>query len=560
MTEMIFGVAGGLALFIFGMNLMGEGLKKAAGEKLRIILEKITKNPLIGILVGTIITALIQSSSATTVMAISFVNARLMSLPQAIAIIMGANIGTTITAQLVAFDIGAYAYLIAAVGFGFYFFPKRKNIQYFGQIFFGFGLLFIGLNTMSSLLRPLADSPLISEAIIKFSQIPFLGIIVGTISTLVIQSSSAVIGILQTLASQPVEVNGTIQPLVPLAAAVPILLGSNIGTTITAILASIGANKSAKRAAAAHSVFNVLGCLVCIIFLNVFIKFVLMMPPHLEAGQLATDIIKRQIANAHFWFNLFNTLLLLPFIKHLSNLVTKIVPGEDPYVERTTKYLNTHITNNPSLALDLSAKELTRMGECSLEMFALVKDSFQNSNLSQKSIINDHEDNIDFLQAEIIKYLSTVTSNSVLTQHEAQRLADLMHIVGDIERIGDHCMNIFEIAEYKLSSGETFSDSANEEIEAVFNLTNEMITNALKALYETDFSAARKVLELEMSMDSTEENLRLSHIGRLNQGLCNPNAAVCFCDLLTNLERMADHCCNIAEAVLDEERKKQFLI
>ncbi|HYH03327.1 MAG TPA: Na/Pi cotransporter family protein, partial [Bacillota bacterium] len=257
MKEIIFGVAGGLALFIFGMNLMSDGLKKSAGERLRKILETLTKNPLIGMLVGTIVTAIIQSSSATTVMLVSFVNARLLTLPQAIGVIMGANIGTTMTAQLIAFQLGEYAYLIAAIGFGLFFFPKRKNLQYLGQIIFGFGVLFIGLNTMSEMLKPLAQSKVFAEMMLNFGKFPILGVGVGTLMTVVIQSSSATIGVLQTLASQPTEVNGVVQPLIPLTAAIPILFGDNIGTTITAILASIGANKAAKRAAVAHSMFNV---------------------------------------------------------------------------------------------------------------------------------------------------------------------------------------------------------------------------------------------------------------------------------------------------------------
>jgi len=557
LKEIIFGVAGGLALFIFGMNLMSEGLKKAAGEKMRRILETLTKNPLIGVIVGTFVTAIIQSSSATTVMIVSFVNARLMTLPQAIGVIMGANIGTTMTAQLIAFNLGQYAYVIAAIGFCLYFFPKRKTWQYIGQVIFGFGILFIGLNTMSAMLKPLAQSPVFTHWITNLSHNPVIGVLVGTLMTVIIQSSSATIGVLQTLASQPVTVNGVIQPLIPLTTAIPILLGDNIGTTITAVLASIGTNKAAKRTAAVHAMFNIFGCMIFILALPFFIRFVLAVSPQPDPahGITAAQIIKRQIANAHTSFNMLNTIIWLPMTGLLAKFVTKMIPGEDQYIERSTKYLNKRITDNPDAALELSAKELVRMGEFAREMFNKVKEAFITSDPSSEETINELEDNLDFLQEEIINYMSTVVSRSTLTEIEATRLADLMHVVGDIERIGDHCTNIMELAVYRKNGNIKFSEQANEEVDRIFKLSSEMLDHAITALCHNDFEAARKVLQLEKEVDALEENLRLGHITRLNQGTCNPNSAVCFVDLLKNLERISDHCYNIAEAVLDSEKK-----
>jgi phosphate:Na+ symporter len=557
MKEIIFGVAGGLALFIFGMNLMSDGLKKAAGEKLRKILETLTKNPLIGMLVGAFVTAIIQSSSATTVMLVSFVNARLLTLPQAIGVIMGANIGTTMTAQLIAFKIGEYAYPIAAIGFGLYFFPKRKNLQYLGQIIFGFGILFIGLNTMSAMLKPLAHSKFFSDMMLNFSKFPILGVGVGTLMTVVIQSSSATIGVLQTLASQSTIINGVVQPLIPLTSAVPILFGDNIGTTITAILASIGANKNAKRAAAAHSMFNVLGCLVFLFFLPLFAKLIVAISPQADPahGITAATVISRQIANAHTAFNTLNTLIWLPLAGVLAVFVTKLIPGEDPFLEKGIKFLNRRITNNPDAALELSSKELVRMGDFAHKMSESVENAFQNNDLSQKNAVYELEDYLDYLQEEIINYMSTVVSQSTLTEFEAMRLADLMHVVGDIERIGDHCTNIFELAEFKQSNNIKFSDEASAEIASIFKLSHQMLENAMIALRDNDFKAARLVWEMEKEMDSMEESLRLSHINRLNQGTCNTNSALCYVDLLKNLERVADHCYNISEAVLDNEKK-----
>lgn len=559
---MIFGVAGGLALFIFGMNLMSEGLKKSAGERLRKILETLTKNPFIGMLVGTLVTAIIQSSSATTVMLVSFVNARLLTLPQAIGVIMGANIGTTMTAQLIAFKLGEYAYLIAALGFGLFFFPKRKNLQYLGQIIFGFGVLFIGLNTMSDMLKPLANSKVFGDLMISFGKIPILGVGVGTLMTLVIQSSSATIGVLQTLASQSTVVNGIIQPLIPLKAAIPILFGDNIGTTITAILASIGANKAAKRAAAAHSMFNVLGCIIFLPFLHFFTQMVIAISPKIDPAQgvTAVTVISRQIANAHTAFNVLNTCIWLPLAGFLAMLVTKLIPGEDPFIEKGTKFLNPKITNNPDAALELSSKERVRMGGFALEMSDHVKYAFQHGDLTKKPDVLELEDTLDFLQDEIINYMSTVVSQSTLTEVEAIRLADLMHVTGDMERIGDHCTNILELAGYKQANGIKFSADAYNELESIFNLSHDMLVNTITALRDDDFKAAHQVKELEKQMDELEESLRLSHINRLNQGTCNTKAAVCYVDLLKNLERIADHCFNIAEAVLDNENQIKSIL
>lgn len=557
MKDIIFGVAGGLSLFIYGMNLMSEGLKKAAGERLRIILETITKNPLSGIAVGTLVTAIIQSSSATTVMVVGFVNARLMTLKQSIGVILGATIGTTITAQLIAFKIGDYAYLFAAVGFLVFFFVKRKNWQYIGEVVFGLGVLFIGLNIMSDMLKPLAHHPIFVDWIINLGKHPVMGVLIGTVMTIVVQSSSATIGVLQTLASQPVIINNIIQPLIPLTSAIPILLGDNIGTTITALIASIGANKAAKRAAMAHTLIKILGCIFFLITMPFFIKFILSISPQVNPAQgiTAADVIKRQIANAHTAFNALNTLIWTPFIGFLAVLVTKLVPGEDLYIEKGIKFLNPRVVNNAAVALELSAKELVRMGEFAANMLATVKNAFLTSDSSKKSQIEEIEETLDYLQEQTINYMSTVVSRVSLTEPEALRLTDLMHVVGDIERIGDHCVNLIELSEYKTKEGLKFSDQANQELENIFHLTSEMVSQAIDALKNSDFTAAHHVLALEKEMDQLEEQLRFNHINRLNQGTCNPNSAVCYVEVMKNLERIADHCNNIAEAVLDLEKQ-----
>ena len=556
MKTILFGVAGGLALFIYGMTLMSEGLKKVAGNKMRKILEAITKNPIMGVVVGTIVTAILQSSSATTVMIIGFVNAGLMNLTQAIGVIMGANIGTTITAQLIAFKLGDYAYPVAAIGFILFFFSHKKHLKHLGQVIFGFGILFIGLNTMSDVLKPLASNKASLDLITAMSKHPIWGLLVGTLLTIIIQSSSAVIGVLQSLASQPVVEGGVVHALIPLQGAVPILLGSNIGTTITAILASIGSNRVAKRSALSHTLFNLFGTLVCLLLFPLFILFVTKISPvaNPATGITEAGVISRQIANAHTSFNILNTIVWLPFVKFLADLVSKFFPGEDPTMEKGVKYLDSHVLNNAEFALNLSAKELLRMGIISQQMLSGV-DNFLNPAVQTSDMekVQENEDILDYLQVEIIHYLSTIISQNSLTERQSNILANQMHIAGDLERIGDHCTNIMELEIYMKDEHITFSQMALEDLKKVFSLSGEMFTCCLTAMKKMDFEVAQKVLELESLMDILEKEARINHLERLNVGYCNPKAAVVFNELMRNLERIADHCNNIAEAVLDQQ-------
>lgn len=552
--ELIFGVVGGLAIFIYGMNLMGDGLKKAAGERMRKILETLTSNPVMGVIVGVVVTAVIQSSSATTIMTVGFVNARLMTLPQAIGVILGANIGTTVTAQIIAFKIDHYAYLITAIGFILFFFVNgKKNLKYLGQIIFGFGILFVGMNTMSDVLKPLAQNEIFTKWILELGDQPILGVIIGTVMTMVIQSSSATIGVLQSLASQPIVENDVIRALIPLKSAAPILFGDNIGTTITAWFAVIGANKSSKRAALVHTLFNIIGTIIAMILLPFFLSIVLAISPKVGPGLNEALAIKRQIANAHTFFNTANTLIWLPFVGVLAFLANWLIPGKEEVVERGPKYLDYHVLDNPAVALDLSAKELVRMAELARDMLERSKDATISGDPAGINEINQIEENLDFIQQEVVRYMSTLISKVSVTEKESQRLADLMHVVGDIERIGDHCVNIFELVEYNKSERIQFSEQAVKEIENVFNLALEMLDTCIHALRVDDFRDAHRVLELENEMNQLEEQLRRNHIERLNQGQCNPKSAVNYVEFMKNLERVADHCNNIAEAVLDRE-------
>jgi|BioPla2DNA2_1021312.scaffolds.fasta_scaffold04470_7 phosphate:Na+ symporter len=545
LSKMLFGLFGGLAIFIYGMNLMGDGLQKAAGEKMRRILEVLTSNPLMGILVGTLVTMIIQSSSATTVMVVGFVSANLMTLPQAIGVIMGANIGTTVTAQLVAFDLGEYAYLITAIGFILFFFFNKKIIKYVGQIIFSFGLLFVGLNIMSAVMKPLAQSAMFEEVIHRVSDTPVLGLVVGALLTLIIQSSSATVAVLLNLAQEP-DANG--QALIGLQAALPILFGSNIGTTITAILASIGARVNAKRAAMAHTIFNVAGAVLFMLILPYFAKFVAFISPK----GLETSVIARQIANAHTSFNIINTIVWAPFVLVLAKIVTFLVRGEEDTVENRVIYLDYKILNNASVAMDLATKELTRMAELSRKMMANSKKAFINSDTDAAKKVHEIESIVDMLQTEIIKYLSTMLSQSSLTERQSIRLAGLMHITNDIERMGDHCKNVAELAMEKIEKDLPFSKEAISDLTNAFNKLNDMVDHSIQSLSHDDTSLAKKVLSEESEIDKLESDLRDRHMKRLDSGLCNPTSTIMFIELIHNIERIADHCNNIAEAVLDD--------
>jgi len=548
--KMLFGLFGGLVVFIYGMNLMGEGLQKAAGDKMRRILEVLTGNPLMGVLVGTLVTAIIQSSSATTVMVVGFVGAGLMNLHQAIGVIMGANIGTTITAQLVAFKIGAYAYPIAAIGFIFYFLAKKKLIRYIGQTVFAFGLLFIGLNTMSDSMAPLASSPAFSNIVLTLGKTPVLGLLVGAVGTGIIQSSSAFIAVLQNLASQPVDAAGN--ALINLQTALPILFGSNIGTTVTALFSCIGASRNAKRAAIAHSVFNIMGSVVFMFFIPPFAKLIQLVSP---IGSEA-NVVSRQIANAHTGFNLINTIIWLPLIGVLAKIVATLVPGEEHVLEKRVMYLDKRVLNNASIAMSLATKELARMALTAQKMMESARKAFTLSDMDEMKKVHEYEEIVDMLQVEIIKYLSMMLSQNTLTVNQSVRLTGLMHVVNDIERIGDYCENIAESAEIKANEKLPFSDEAISEITNAFSQVNEMVNNSIFALKDNNVALARKVLSKESEIDALEKSLRERHLQRLKSGLCNPLSAISFVELVHNLERIADHCNNIAEAVIDDYNHK----
>jgi phosphate:Na+ symporter len=578
--EILIGLFGGLALFIFGMHQMGEGLQKTAGDKMRNILAMLTSTPLKGVIVGALVTVIVQSSSATTVMVVGFVSAGLMTLSQSIGVIMGANIGTTITAWIVATKIDEYAWLFVAIGFILMFFVKKPKIKYLGQIIFAFGLLFVGLNTMGVSMKPLAKSQEFSDLLLSIKDIPILGVIVGAVSTMIVQSSSAAIGVLQTLGSTATDDLGT--PLISLYQAIPILLGSNIGTTITAVLATIGGTRNAKRAAAAHAVFNLLGSVIFILLLRPYTHLVNFILGILGVTRISdgntgivgmvtpvADAMRESIAISHTVFNVVNTLLWLPFVWLMVKIVTTIVRGEDPIVHKKLAYIDYKVINSPAIAIDLSTNELARMTEIATSM---IRDSHAIINKYDKELetrIFANEETLDYLENEIVRYLSHIFHASTITEAFSIRLAGLMHATNDIERIGDYCSNICDTSIQMKNNNLTFSEQAHNELDEAFALVEQMVDESIGALRNSDLVTAGKILSHEDEIDKMEDRLRESHLERLNNGQCDPKTTVLFLELIHTMERIGDHCQNIAEVVIsgrdykvhdfDQEREEHLL-
>lgn len=535
--EMFFEFIGGLGIFLFGIKFMGDGLQKSAGDKLRDILDRFTSNPFMGVLAGIIVTELIQSSSGTTVIVVGLVSAGFMTLRQAIGVIMGANIGTTVTAFIIGIDIGEYALPIIAIGSGILFFFKNKKIHSFGQIVFGFGALFFGLELMSSGMKPLSSLEAFQELTVNMSSSPVLGVLIGTVFTVIVQSSSATIGILQGLFSEG---------LVDIHAALPVLFGDNIGTTITAVLASIGASIAAKRAAATHVLFNLIGTAIFMILLEPFTTLMLFLQEQLNLNPEMT------VAVAHGTFNATNTIIQFPFIAVLALIVTKLIPGEDSEFEYKAKHLDpVFIEQAPSIALGQAKEEVLRMGQ-----FAVLGLTETNSYLKTK--VQKHsdtaaqlEDAINNLDRKFTNYLVDLSSSS-LSEHESEEHSILVNTIRDIERVGDHFENILELVDYQLANKVRFTESAMEELEQMFELTISTVREAIHALDHNDKKLAADVMKKEEQIDKMERKLRRQHILRLNAGECSAQSGIVFVDIVSNLERIGDHAVNIAETVLGE--------
>ena len=532
--EIVIGIMGGLGLFLYGMNLMGEALEKAAGSKLKKIIELLTSNIFMGVIVGTIVTAIIQSSSATTVMVVGFVNAGIMTLPQAVGVIMGANIGTTVTAQLVSIDINGLAPIALGIGIVLYLFTNKPKTKHLAEVLIGFGILFTGMDFMKEAVKPLAEYSGFTNALLTFGKYPILGLLLGFGITAIIQSSSASMGMLVVLASQG---------LIPLNSALPILYGQNIGTCVTSLLSSIGASISARRAALIHLMFNVLGTIIFLIFLNgIVVKAVVYMDP---------DNVARQIANVHTIFNITSTLMLLPFNRIIIKLATKLVPDnntEDDDV-KVVKYIDDRMIETPSIALVSVEKETLRMGEKSREsldsamtgIFEKSEKDLSNT-LKKEKVINE-------LQKTILNYLLKL-SKAPLNEESREVIDSLFNTVNDIERIGDHAENLAELGKSSIVNDVVFSDNARSELSDMYNKVLSTYTYSLESMRTSDVDLACKVIKMEEQVDIMEKTCRLNHMRRLNNNMCSIDNGIIYLEILTNLERVSDHAVNIAQQVI----------
>lgn len=534
--NIIISLMGGLGLFLYGMNLMGEGLQKSAGTKLKKIIKLLTSNLFMGVLVGTGVTAVIQSSSATTVMVVGFVNAGIMTLKQAIGVIMGANIGTTVTAQLVSFDLTGMAPVALGVGIILYLFGNKPRIKNIAEILIGFGILFTGMDFMKMAVEPLRDYQGFTDLLVTFGRYPLLGLLLGFGITAIIQSSSASMGMLVALAAEG---------LVPLSAALPILYGQNIGTCVTSLLSSIGANKNARRAAMMHLIFNVLGTVIFLIFLN---KPVVSMVTSWDPSNVA-----RQIANTHTLFNIISVLILLPFTNLIIKLAIKLVPDRagdiDEDETKTIKYIDDRMIETPYIALANTIKEALRMGEKAKEslnasMEALVEHSTEkiDKTYRRERLIND-------LQKAILNYLLKL-SKAPLDDDSREVVDTLFNTVNDIERIGDHAKNIAELSQVAIDSNISFSEEGQSELDVMYNRVVSAYTYALESMRTDNVDLACKVIKIEEQVDIMEKSCRANHMYRLNNNLCSIENGVIYLDVISNLERISDHAVNIAQQVI----------
>ena len=528
-TGLFFNLLGGVGLFLFGIKLMGESLQDLAGDRMRRLISALTSSPVKGVIVGALITALIQSSSATTVMTASFVHAGLMTLKQSVGVIMGAAIGTTITAQLIAFKIKEFA--LPLIGFGMLFavFGRSKRQKFIGNCIVGFGLLFVGMQTMENAMSFLRDR---QDIFLAFQHHPLLGVLAGTVLTMLVQSSSATVGLTIVMASQG---------LLTIDSAIPILFGDNIGTTITAVSASVGLNRSARQSALAHVLFKVIGVLLFLAFLGPFRQLVLL---------TSTDIA-RQLANAHTIFNVLNTLLFLPFVEPFVRLVRAIIPDVGGAILMGPRFLDRNlISASPIAAVEAVRKELVRMGLLALDMIRDVRTAFLENDRRMIEQVLQTERVVNELTREITAF-STDLMQVSLPPVLSSSLSFYVNGVGDIERIGDHAENLIELYEYKIEHNLPFSDLAMEEFEIMIGLSEKAVRLSVEALDTAEDSKVQQVLKLEDEIDAMERDLRKRHIDRLNQGVCNPGSGVIFIDILSNLERVGDHANNIALIVKD---------
>jgi phosphate:Na+ symporter len=528
-------IIGGLGLFLYGISLMSSSLQKVAGQRLKNILKLLTSNRFVAVGMGAMVTALIQSSSATSVMVVGFVNAALLQLEQAIGVIIGANIGTTITGQLIAFKIDKYALPIIGVGFAVIMLSKRKQSRLWGEAVLGFGLLFLGLSIMKQVLTPLGGSELFHNFFVRFSTQPILGVLAGMLATLLIQSSSATVGLTMALAAAG---------LIGLRGAICLVLGENIGTTITAQLASIGSNQAARRAAWAHTMFNAIGVAIMVILMYTSSAYVRLV-------ELTSNDIMRQVANSHTLFNIANAAVFLPLIGLLSKVVKKIVPVVEDDMPIEPKFLERHLLDTPLVAIGQAKSEIVRMAAIARSTVQEATRSFFAEKSAGFRRIHVLEQGIDNLQREITHYLVELTKRS-LTEVESEQLPVLLHTVNDIEKIGDHAENIVELAERKKFQRVHLPTEAIEQIRMMADEVDRMAAHTIEALRNDDVNEARAALKIEDTVNRLHTELRQGYSRRLRKGQAGATSGLLFFDMVMNYEKVGDHYTNIAQAVLGE--------
>lgn len=547
----MFGFLGGLGMFLYGMSIMADGMQKTAGSKMSSFLGMLTNNRLLAVALGALITAIIQSSGATTVMVVGFVSAGVLNLTQAVGVIMGANIGTTITAWIVsmsqlgdAFAImkpGFYAPCIIGVGALLLVFSKKQKKKTIGEILIGLGLLFMGLDFMSGSISPYTDAPIFAKAFALLGGNPLLGLLIGALVTALLQSSSASVGILQTLA-----MNG----VVTTNAAIYITLGQNIGSCVTAMISSAGGSRTAKRAAVIHLTFNIIGALLFGIL--GFMLFAL------RPAFAASNISAVQISIFHTIFNLTNTALLFPFANQLvklSGLVVKEkeegLPVEDEEAAATLKHLDERIFESPAFAVDTAALEVVHMGQITMDNVKRALDAILTGNLQEIEEVYKTEKTIDNMEKMLTEYLIKV-DNLSLTEKQKKVVNNLFYSVSDIERVGDHAENLAEQAEYKVKHNLDFSDTGMTDLKEISGSVVKSFHYAIDARQTGNMDSVRKVSQYEDEVDNLEEELREKHIERLSSGKCEPSSGVVFLDIISNLERISDHAYNLAGYVKNE--------
>ncbi len=537
--EIAIGVIGGLSLFIFGMNYMGIALQKTAGSKLKQILAALTNKRIMGVFVGAVVTMIVQSSSATTVMTVGFVNAGLMNLNQAIGVIMGANIGTTVTAQLVAFKLTEAAPLIIGAGMALYLISKKKKRKDLAEIFIGFGILFLGMALMKEAIEPLEESQIFIDIISNFKN-PLIGILAGFGITALLQSSSATTGLLLAVAGSG---------LITVEMAFPIVFGQNIGTCVTAMISSIGANKTARRAAVMHLLFNLIGTAIFLVLLRKPVETLVFM--------ITPTGIERQIANAHTLFNIINVAIMYPFANQIVKASKKIIRGEDLPKVGQLKYIDNRLIATPSIALTQASKEVLSMGKLVEKQFVTAQDALINGDESLALEVFDIEKRVNDLNRGILEFLVKVNKAS-LTNAEKDIVSTIMNVINDIERVGDHADNIGELAIYNVENEVTFSEKAKNELKEMFDLAHDMYKTSLLSFKTANYEIGLEVLKKESTLNKMEKEHRSNHIDRLNDNICLPQSGIIFLDCISNLERVGDHSTNIAQLIINVVNKMNY--